>query len=139
MVPLDLLGLGRGLLHGQLPQMALRAEGGGIPSMSCPDRQEFIHPLSISHGFNSRCHDRSRYLIEFGWTGTSDPTAALSVAEALRFMGGLLPGGWPEIMARNRNLALEARNILCQTLQISAPCPDECIGSMAAVPLPDNS
>jgi isopenicillin-N epimerase len=102
-----------------------------------PDRQHLVHPLTISHGFTSPRKDCSHYLIEFGWPGTWDPTACLSVPEALRFMGGLLPGGWPELQARNRGLALEARAILCQTLQIKPPCPDECIGSMASVPLPD--
>jgi len=51
------------------------------------------------------------------------------------FMEGLLPGGWPEIMARNRDLALAARELLCRALRIEAPCPAECIGSLAAVPL----
>jgi isopenicillin-N epimerase len=101
------------------------------------DRQHLIHPLTISHGFTSPRTDRSRFQIEFGWTGTLDPTACLSVPEALRFMEKLVPGGWPEIMARNHALALEGRNILCQTLKIPAPCPDECLGSMASVPLPD--
>jgi len=101
------------------------------------DRQQFIHPLSISHGLTSPRTDRSRFQIEFAWTGTLDPTACLSVPEALRFMEKLVPGGWPEIMARNHALALEGRRILCQTLEITAPCPDECIGSMASVPLPD--
>jgi isopenicillin-N epimerase len=40
-------------------------------------------------------------------------------------------------MARNRELALVARALLCRELGISAPCPEECIGSLAAVPLPD--
>jgi isopenicillin-N epimerase len=102
-----------------------------------PDRQQYIHPLSISHGLTSPRTDRSRFLIEFGWTGTLDPTACLSVPEALRFMETLAPGGWTEIMARNRTLALEGRHILCQTLEIPAPCLEECIGSMASVPLPD--
>jgi isopenicillin-N epimerase len=102
-----------------------------------PDRQQFIHPLTISHGFTSPRTDRSRLLIEFAWTGTLDPTACLSVPESLRFMEKLVPGGWPEIMARNHALALEGREILCQALQIAAPCPGECIGSMASVPLPD--
>ncbi len=97
-----------------------------------PDRQPVIHPLTISHGLTSPRKDRSRFLIEFAWPGTWDPTPCLSVPESLRFLGGQLPGGWEELQLRNRRLALEARQILCQTLQIKPPCPEECIGAMAS-------
>ena len=40
-------------------------------------------------------------------------------------------------MARNRQLALEARRVLCDTLGIAPPCPDDMVGSLASVPLPD--
>ena len=46
-------------------------------------------------------------------------------------MGGLAPGGWPEVMARNRRLALEGRGLLCQALKIAPPCPEEFVGAMA--------
>ena len=69
--------------------------------------------------------------------GTGDPTASLSVAEALRFMGSLLPGGWPELMRRNHDLALAGRKILCRALKLELPCPSEFIGSLASVPMPD--
>jgi isopenicillin-N epimerase len=59
------------------------------------------------------------------------------VPEAIRLIGSWLPGGWPEVMARNRSLALAARNILLESLGIPAPCPEEFIGSQATVPLPD--
>ncbi len=101
------------------------------------DRQELVRPLAISHGANSPRRDRSRFLIEFGWMGTSDPTPILCVPEALRYVGSLMPGGWMEIMGRNRALALAGRKILCETLGIGAPCPEECVGSMASVPLPE--
>jgi isopenicillin-N epimerase len=53
-------------------------------------------------------------------------------------MAALVPGGWLEIMARNRQLALEGRRILCQTLGMDPPCPEEMIGSMASITVPDN-
>ena len=52
-------------------------------------------------------------------------------------MGALLPGGWPEVMRRNRELALAARKVLCEALSIEPPCADELIGSLASLPLPD--
>ena len=71
--------------------------------------------------------------------GTVDPTAAMCVGTAIRFMGGLLPGGWPEVRERNRNLVLEGRRLMCEALAIDPPCPDTMIGSLAAVPLPPGS
>ena len=64
-------------------------------------------------------------------------SAYLCVPEAIRLMESQLSGGWPEIMARNRALALAARKILCAALEIPEPCPEEFIGTLAAVPLPD--
>ena len=55
---------------------------------------------------------------------------------ALEVLGGLLPGGWPALRLRNRDLALRARDLLCTALATAAPAPDAMIGSMATVPLP---
>ena len=103
------------------------------------DKQSLIRPLTISHGANSPRTERSRFHLEFDWTGTDDPTAYLCVPEAIQFMNSLLPGGWCELMVRNRNMALEARQLLCQALGVSVPCPHEMIGSMAVVPLPEKA
>jgi len=73
----------------------------------------------------------------FDWTGTDDPTAWLVVPDAIELVGGLLPGGWPDVRARNHNLVLQARDGLCAALGIEPPAPDEMLGAMAALPLPD--
>lgn len=104
-----------------------------------PDLQAQVRPACVSHGANSPRTDRSRYLLEFDWTGTADPTAILCIPEAIRFCEGLHPGGLPALRANNRALALYARDRLCAALGVPAPAPDDMIGHLAAVPLPDGA
>ncbi|BAY22782.1 isopenicillin-N epimerase [Calothrix sp. NIES-2100] len=100
------------------------------------DKQSQIRPLTISHGANSPRTDKTRFQLEFDWTGTDDPTAYMCIPDAIAFMGSLLRGGWSELRQRNHQLVLEARQVLCQALGVLPPCPEEMIGSMAVIPLP---
>jgi isopenicillin-N epimerase len=136
MVPVDLDALGAAYYTGNGHKWLCAPKGSAFLWVR-RDRQAGMHPLTISHGLNSRREDRSPFRIEFDWTGTIDPTPALAIPAALRWMEGRRPGGWPAVMEHNRLLALEARRTLCAALAVSPPSPDEMIGALAAVPLPD--
>ena len=103
-----------------------------------PDHQSHVRPTTISHGANTMRTDRSRYLIEFDWVGTDDPTPVLCLPAAIQFLQSLLPGGLAELQQRNRRLALAARHLLCQALAVDAPAPESMIASLASVALPDS-
>jgi isopenicillin-N epimerase len=142
MLPLDLDRLGAAWYTGNLHKWVCAPKGAAFLHAR-RDRQPGIRPNTISHGANAVIDSdddtgRSRFRAEFDWQGTLDPTAWLAVPDALRFVGGLVDGGWPEVMARNRALTLRARAAMSGALGLAAatPAPDSMLGSMVALPLP---
>ena len=136
MLPLDLRRLGAAYYTGNFHKWVCAPKGAAMLWVR-HDLQDSVRPITISHGANSPRSDRTRFRLEFDWGGTDDPTAYMCVPDAIRFLGGLLPGGWPEVQRRNRALALSMRTRIAARLGASLPCPDEMIGSLAAIPLPD--
>jgi isopenicillin-N epimerase len=138
MVPVDLERLGATYYTGNLHKWCCAPKGAAflwVPR----ERQPTIHPLVISHGWAIQRTDRPRFLLEFDWPGTLDPSAILSVPAALSFLSGLFTGGLPALYAHNRALALNGRDTLCAALGTAPPAPDSLLGSLAAVLFPERT
>ncbi|MCU0544485.1 MAG: aminotransferase class V-fold PLP-dependent enzyme [Oscillatoriaceae cyanobacterium Prado104] len=138
MLALNLDEIGAAFYTGNCHKWLCAPKGAGFLYVR-RDKQNDIRPTTISHGANSPRTDKSRFQLEFDWMGTGDPSPYLCVPVAINFMGSLLAGGWPELMAKNHDLALAGRQILLEKLDLPLPCPAEMVGSMAVVPLPDDN
>ena len=136
MVPIDLGELGAAYWTGNGHKWLCAPKGSGVLHVR-EGRRDGVLPLVTSHGRNDPRPDRSQLWKEFDWQGTGNPTPFLSLPEAIRVVGALSPGGWPEHMAANRALALRARDRLQDVLGVGPVAPESMIGSMAAIALPD--
>jgi len=135
MIPVALDRLGAAYYTGNCHKWLCAPKGAGFLHVRS-DRQEGVQPAVISHGYNHRRTERPPLHEAFDWTGTDDPTAWLCVGEAIRFCSGLVEGGLEALMRRNHQLALAGQQILCERLGLTPSCPDEMLGSMAALRLP---
>ncbi len=137
MISLNLQSLGAAYYTGNCHKWICAPKSAGFLYVQ-KEKQSEVRPLTISHGANSPRTDRSRFQLEFSWMGTRDPTPALTVSFAIDYLDGLVPGGWSAIMKRNRQLALTARTMFCDSFNWSVPAPENMLGSMATLVLPES-
>jgi len=136
-VQLNLNDLGASWYTGNLHKWVCAPKGSGFLRTRA-DRIDETVPTVISHAWNTPIVDgSSRYQGLFDWTGTDDMTPWLVVPDAIRVIAETEPGGWSAVMKRNRELALAARGIMCTSMAVNPPSPEEMVGSMFAIPLPD--
>jgi len=125
-IDLDLTAIGADWYTGNCHKWLCAPKGAAF-LWSAPNRQAGLHPVVISHGLDQG------YLAEFGWTGTRDPSAALSVPAAIDFHEQL---GGPALRRRNVSLAMDAAAMLADRLGTETGTAPPMAGAMGLVRLP---
>ena len=105
-IDLDLTAIGADFYTGNCHKWLCAPKGSAFLWVA-PHWQASLHPTVISHGFGAG------FQAEFDWTGTRDPSPALSVPAALDFHARL---GGPELRARDIALAAEAASLIARRL-----------------------
>lgn len=135
-VPLDVGLLRPAYYTGNLHKWVCAPKGAAF-LWARPDRQDALRPPVVSHGENTRRPGRSAFHDRFDWPGTLDPTAWLSVPAAIKWGASLLPGGWEELRDRNRLMASAGRALIAGRFNLTLPCPNDLLASMATLMLPE--
>jgi isopenicillin-N epimerase len=140
MVPLDIRALGCAAYAGNWHKWVCAPKGAGFLWVA-DEWRDRVRPLVVSHGAGHPREGQTPFRARFDWTGTDDPTAFLTVPYAIETVGGMLPGGWPEVRERNRRVILGMRRRVVDQSGLQPSGPEEMIGSMAAfaigAPAPD--
>jgi len=135
MVPLEISKLAPAYYTANLHKWVCAPKGAAF-LWARPDKQAGLQPAVISHGNNTPRAEYSAYQDRFDWAGTFDPSAWLCTGAAVDWMSKVHRDGWAGIQKANHELAVRARELLCQRLQVERCCPDAMLGAMATIPLP---
>ncbi len=136
-IALDVDEIGASWYTGNLHKWTCAPKGSAFLHARADRRPETV-PTVISHGRNAPMPEiGDRYRLLFDWLGTDDFSQWLVVPDALSAVGALEPGGWAALRKRNHELILAARRLLASSVGSELPAPDEMIGTMAAIRLPD--
>jgi isopenicillin-N epimerase len=102
--------------------------------------QHLIEPLIVSWGFHPEpgASTGSRFIDLFQWTGTKDPSAALTVPTAIEFMK---ENGWDNVRFECHLLLRKAIERICDLTHLPPPYPPSsdfyCQMGIAPLPLSD--
>ena len=135
LVPMDLMKLDAAWVTGNCHKWLCSPKGSAFLHIR-EDKKKETKPLTISHGHNADLSPQEKFRFEFDWQGTRDPSAILCIPKSIEILQSMVSGGFDEIMEHNNTLALNARNLLCESLGTNPPTPNSMISAMATIDLP---
>ena len=127
-IAVDIPSLGVDWYAGNLHKWAWVPRSSGILWVA-PERQTGLHALVPSWGL-----DRG-FTTEFDWPGTRDPSAHLAAPAAIALFD---EWGIDGIRAYNHELAWTGARLLAERWHSAFDTPEDLIGTMATVPVPDS-
>lgn len=134
-IPLNLDALGADFYVGNCHKWLCAPKGAAF-LYARPERQALLHPLIVSWGWESLTPGVSTFQDFFGWTGTDDPAAYLSVPAAITFQR---EHDWDTVRVACHEVVAFARQQITALVGSEPLCPDSSHwwGQMCTVPLPD--
>ena len=139
-VPMDLEAWGATYTTGNGHKWLCAPKGAAFLHVAQP-KQSGFRPLVLSNdAFDLepaiKRTGRSAFNHEFDYMGTDDRSAILSLADAIECLGSMLPGGIDRLMEHNRDLCINARDLLCERLGTAPLVPDSMLGPLATIDIP---
>lgn len=125
----DLLARGATWYAGNAHKWLCAPKGCAFLATSAAGR-EGLHPVVVSNYYDQGLE------WEFGWTGTRDPTAWLSVIEAIEFIEALGASRYRAALSAQRTAA---QQMLAEAWGVTPGAPPAMNAAMAALPLPGDA
>jgi isopenicillin-N epimerase len=135
-IQIDLSSLQADFYVGNCHKWMLSPKGAGFIYVR-PDMQKFIEPLIVSWGYQSK-HNvprESRFIDYLQWSGTKDPSAALSVPAAIEFMENY---HWDEVRQNCNNMLRSTMERINEITNLPSlyPLHSNLYHQMGTIPIP---
>lgn len=135
-IPVDLRALGADIVFGNCHKWMLNVKGSAFLFVR-RDLQHIVEPLIVSWGYHPTPETTtgSRFIDILQWTGTKDPTAALTVPNAIQFMND---HHWDSVREECHILLKNAIERICDLVGMPAlyPLDSDFYRQMGIAPLP---
>jgi isopenicillin-N epimerase len=135
-IPLDLQSLNADMVFGNAHKWMMNPKGSAFLYVR-RELQELIEPLIVSWGYHATpdIATGSRFVDYLQWTGTKDPTAALTVPAAIQFMKD---HDWDHVRSQCHELLRQAIQRICDLTGMPPlyPLDPQFYSQMGVAPLP---
>ena len=133
-IPLDVAAIGCDIFTGAIHKWMCAPKGCSF-LYARKGVQSSLEPLVTSWGWESDHPTDSQFVDYHEWQGTRDLSPFLAAPLAIDFCNA---HDWPAVQAEGHRLALLTRARINELTDLDAIAPDECIGQLASIRLPDH-